>query len=634
MADDNDDFSFDLGSLVGSHVADDDESDDDAGVSGGGNNKGRRGSAAKAKAAKGKAEEAKAQSRRKDGTCGTRKGSRPSAAAAAATAARESLAREALLQSKSCVGFCKKKLPISSFNEDQNVCKECYNARRKFKRLLVLQNEEEWFDQLQAENPKEAEKTMKTFAKHCKTHGPKVRFSLLEHKRRLLKKSGVRGSRRRKWMWEKEFLEEMEKTTHGNLTAEEAKLRWKQMLAAGVKRDNKGPRGTTRMKVTLGDYDSSFDEVGDEEEYEARDTPRKKATEEDYQKAGNALLNEGSRSMFLRGGGNSSASTESDDEEGGTRGRLRSTFEAQIDGRSLTTSSAFASVRTFQTGARATTPKKARGGVVVEDTDDEEDDRRALAVSKEPQEGGDQEDEWFDKDTILPKASRKLTTSAHKSKTDLMIQVQLADAALMEFSALGDEGQSSCRTERDVLEFRLNAARLVLAEGELSTESKNNMEVFIRSFGRSSVSEASSVSPVMPLPPRKCSSGNLRCGPCLGFQNLVPFPFILDQATKLKDTISEDNSRFTTKKSLDEYIDSFEPALKATAELCKSLKAACEQMYQAKLDHQNLATNAETTLKKAAQKRRAVAAAAEALEAKKSRLPRQDRWNSNALILN
>ena len=119
---------------------------------------------------------------------------------------------------------------------------------------------------------------MKTFAQHCKTHGPKLRFILLEHKRRLLKKSGVRGSRRRKWMWAKEFLEEMEKTKHGNLTAEEAKLRWKQMLAAGVKRDNKGPRGTTRMKVTLGDYDSSFDEVGDEEEYEARDTPRKKAT--------------------------------------------------------------------------------------------------------------------------------------------------------------------------------------------------------------------------------------------------------------------------------------------------------------------------------------------------------------------
>ncbi|MFM7978243.1 MAG: hypothetical protein ACKPKO_02915, partial [Candidatus Fonsibacter sp.] len=202
----------------------------------------------------------------------------------------------------------------------------------------------------------------------------------------------------------------------------------------------------------------------------------------------------------------------------------------------------------------------------------------------------------------------------------MMIQGQLADAALMEFSALGDEGQSSCRTERDVLEFRLNAARLVLAEGKLSTESKNNMEVFIRSFGRSSVSEASSVSPVMPLPPppRKCS-GNLRCGPCLGFQNLVPFPFILDQATKLKDTIFEDNSRFTTKKSLDEYIDSFEPALKATAELCKSLKAACEQMYQAKIDHHNLATNAETTLKKVAQTRRAVAAAAEALEAKNSR---------------
>ena len=64
----------------------------------------------------------------------------------------------------------------------------------------------------------------------------------MNHKRRLKKASGVRKAGKTKWMWEKEFIEEMATTKHGNLTEEEAKREWAYLLAdQGNKRDKKRP---------------------------------------------------------------------------------------------------------------------------------------------------------------------------------------------------------------------------------------------------------------------------------------------------------------------------------------------------------------------------------------------------------
>ena len=212
---------------------------------------------------------------------------------------------------KKCKGPCKKTHDISCFNADQSSCKGCFNGHRKFDRLVKAQGEEAWWDALQAQNPKEAERTLRAFMKFNATALPRQKFNILEHKRRLKKSSGHRTAGRKKWMWEGEFVEEMQKTCHGNLTQEEAKNRWKELLAdKNNTRDLGGPRGTTRMKIKVGDYESSFSELADEEEYEAAETPKKKAKEEDFKAAGQNLLSRGSSSLFLEDGEDSDAGGE------------------------------------------------------------------------------------------------------------------------------------------------------------------------------------------------------------------------------------------------------------------------------------------------------------------------------------
>ena len=86
---------------------------------------------------------------------------------------------------------------MTQFNADQNICKACNNDKRRFGRLVKSQEETEWWDALQRENPKAAEKTLKSYSKAHKKHGPKNKFSIMQHKRRLKKASGVRGSKKR-----------------------------------------------------------------------------------------------------------------------------------------------------------------------------------------------------------------------------------------------------------------------------------------------------------------------------------------------------------------------------------------------------------------------------------------------------
>ena len=102
---------------------------------------------------------------------------------------------------KACQGHCGKSHELTEFNTDQNICKECNNDKRRFARLVKAQEETAWWEALQRENPKAAEKTLKSYSREHKKHGPKHKFSVMQHKRRLKTASGVRGSKEMKWMW-------------------------------------------------------------------------------------------------------------------------------------------------------------------------------------------------------------------------------------------------------------------------------------------------------------------------------------------------------------------------------------------------------------------------------------------------
>ena len=92
----------------------------------------------------------------------------------------------------------------------------------------------------------------------------------------------------------------MGKTKHGNMSKREAQAKWEEMKdIPGIKSDSNGPRGTFRMKIPLGDYESSFSEFGDEEELEAQEIPKNKCTAEDFNEKGESFMTTGRRNMFL-----------------------------------------------------------------------------------------------------------------------------------------------------------------------------------------------------------------------------------------------------------------------------------------------------------------------------------------------
>ena len=183
---------------------------------------------------KGKNNVAKAKAK-KEGGRGFRKGMKQASGRAGGAVEEEQ---------RRCTAHCKKMLWPDDFNDDQLECRNCFNEKRRWSRLLCSQKEGDWWDALKANNPRQAQKTMKKFSTHCKTNSPKFKFNILDHKRRLVKASGIRKSGKRKWMWEKEFIEEMATTKHGNMTEEEAKREWAYLLSdtkkqAGQKRTSR-----------------------------------------------------------------------------------------------------------------------------------------------------------------------------------------------------------------------------------------------------------------------------------------------------------------------------------------------------------------------------------------------------------
>ena len=387
----------------------------------------------------------KSQTARKSGAKGKGKRGGKSAKAKAekAAEAKEKGKRRAGVQVKAekvgdqkCTGACKRKQPTENFYNDQTVCKECCLAKKRWGRLCESQEQGEWWDGMKATNGKQADKSLRTFMKHLKEK-PKDKFSIMDHRRRLKKSSGVRGAHRKKWMWKNEYIEKMGETAHGNLSSKEALDSWNAMLKApGVRTDNKGPRGELRMKMSLGDYESSFSEVADEEEYEASAPTKKKATEKDFLKAGDSLLNHGSHSMFM------AANSDSDDP--GHRD-FHSTLQEKT-GSSIMTSSTAIDVRELVGGGEVVPcGRKSRQKDQEEDAEADSHDAEADEPPSKRQKEDEKEDrtatgaeevdeEWLDYHVSLLKEARKLTGSFTSLQTNLRMQIEQADAVIMEFS--------------------------------------------------------------------------------------------------------------------------------------------------------------------------------------------------------
>ena len=212
------------------------------------------------------------------------------------------------------------------------------------------------------------------------------------------------------------------------------------------------------------------------------------------------------------------------------------------------------------------------------------------------------EETWFDADTALPKESRKLTAKFKALQTSLQIQVEQANAILMEFTTEPKEYQEGCKKESAVVQLRLEAARVVLGEGRNAEVAKAALDEYLSGFGRSSLSETSSSSAVV-VAQANIHGRQLRFGPCPGFVNLGTLPHLLERAASLKDTSCKSNDKFMDQASLQAHVDSFELTQKAINELTKALKAACDQLYQSKLDYVSLTASADAARKKAATKR-------------------------------
>ena len=188
---------------------------------------------------------------------------------------------------KKCTAACGKKLSISEFYNDQTRGKTCFN------------NEEDWLVALKEENPKAYRHLQKDFKRHTDSGEPPAKFCVVSWKKRLLARSGARAAGRSKWMWEREYIEFQGETAQGNVTREEALIMWAALRNnPKTRRDSKGPRGMMRMLVPIGDYESDFDELAEEDEVEAIVSTKKGGTREDVAAMAGHALAGSSSSIF------------------------------------------------------------------------------------------------------------------------------------------------------------------------------------------------------------------------------------------------------------------------------------------------------------------------------------------------
>jgi len=191
---------------------------------------------------------------------------------------------------------------------------------------------------------------------------------------------------KQKWMWEKEYIEKMQSVEFGEYTAAEAKAMWRRRLRSGkFKTDMKGPRGTQRMKVKIGDYESSFSEVGTEDEVELTGAVKRKPEAEDIKKAKDSVLSRhGHGSMFFGGdaGADESDSSSSADGEDEEEMNARESKLRKLQAESM----ASRRVNVMSFAADRGTPRKrpAESGGEDSDDDDSSDSEESAQQRKAP----------------------------------------------------------------------------------------------------------------------------------------------------------------------------------------------------------------------------------------------------------
>lgn len=87
---------------------------------------------------------------------------------------------------------------------------------RKLLRRACAQGEEDYVKQLKREEPREFTKLCKAFGKAVKPGQKAASFCVASWKRHVGVRSGQRSSLKRKWMWEREYMEFQGTTAQGS----------------------------------------------------------------------------------------------------------------------------------------------------------------------------------------------------------------------------------------------------------------------------------------------------------------------------------------------------------------------------------------------------------------------------------
>ena len=113
-------------------------------------------------------------------------------------------------------------------------------------------------------------------------------------------KSGNRHARRNKWLWEMEYYEHMSQVAQGSVPRKTAaKLRQEMLDDPTIRKKDEGPNGATRIKIGLGEYESSFSEEAEEDLVDAQMAAKKKASRTDVANMVDQLHSGSARSAFI-----------------------------------------------------------------------------------------------------------------------------------------------------------------------------------------------------------------------------------------------------------------------------------------------------------------------------------------------
>ena len=139
-------------------------------------------------------------------------------------------------------------------------CKRCRGVYECCERMATRQGKAEWFKETEQNDPRNFQTLLITYGKCCPGDANNYNrrqgtFPLMQFISEVSVEGGKTVERAFKMMWEREYIEEAQKTYMGNLTFEEAQRQWAEWKANPQHpQDHQGPRGFLRLEVPTGDY--------------------------------------------------------------------------------------------------------------------------------------------------------------------------------------------------------------------------------------------------------------------------------------------------------------------------------------------------------------------------------------------